>query len=76
MNYPSKDSVRRICVLASALFILPALVHAQTLTTAKPKPVPVVPETNPALVLIPFMGAVVLLFSRRLFRIHTATDKS
>jgi hypothetical protein len=79
MSYLLKSGVR-ICTLASALLVLPVLVHAQTSTAYSPtvsgRPVPRAPEGNPALVLVPFLGATLLLFSRRLFRDRTARDKS
>jgi hypothetical protein len=59
----------QLCALVSAVIVnLPILAHAQV-TSAVPitaRPVPVIPEPNPALVLIPFFVAVLLFSSRHL----------
>jgi hypothetical protein len=66
---------RKVCALVAAAVIFPLLAHAQVTTATRPKPVPVVPEANAGWALIPFMGAVLLFSSRRLFGGRANKDK-
>jgi hypothetical protein len=50
---------------ATVIANLPLLAQAQV--TSAVRPVPHLPEANPGLVLIPFIAAVLLFSSRRLF---------
>ena len=71
---------RKVCALAAATLILPALTYAGhdnkdndggkngRGNDRDEKQIPVVPEANAAWVLIPFVGAVLLFSSRHLFR--------
>jgi hypothetical protein len=66
-----QNHARKLCALGAAVLILPVLAHAQTTAAVPPKalpPIRAVPEANPGLELMPFVGAVLLLSSRHLFR--------
>jgi hypothetical protein len=64
----------KVCALVAATLVIPVLAHAQATAVrpSAPRPVPVVPEANPGLVLIPFMGAVLLFSARHIFRAKAA----
>jgi hypothetical protein len=84
-EFPARSTVpdhfRKVCALAAATLILPALMYAGQ-DNGKgndgenngrgndkgERQIPVVPEANAAWVLIPFLGAVLLFSSRHLFR--------
>ena len=79
MNHRIHNRIRKVCALVAASLILPALAYAGT-DNGKGNngqnngnqnghdKVPVVPETNAALVLVPFFGAVLLFSARQFFR--------
>ena len=76
-HFRPPNHVRKTCALIAAALILPVLAHAQSAASIRPgpvpvKPVPAVPEANPGLVLIPFVGAVLLFSARHLFRAKAA----
>jgi len=68
----------RACALAAAMLILPALAYAgtdngkgnggQNNGNQYGRNIPVVPEANTGIVLIPFFGAILLFSAYRLFR--------
>jgi hypothetical protein len=84
--------LRRICALVAVSLILPALAYAGTDNgkgndgqnngnqhgkTDKGDPsVSSVPEANPAIVLIPFVGAVLLVSSLQLLRLRAQKSGS
>jgi hypothetical protein len=75
------DHFRKVCALAAATLILPALTYAGhdngkgndgenngRGNDKGERQIPVVPEANAAWVLVPFLGAVLLYSSRHLLR--------
>jgi hypothetical protein len=75
------QTLRNVCALVSVTLILPALAYAGT-DNGKGNnghqnghKIPVVPEANPALVLVPFFGAV-LLFALRNFAKRANKDNA
>ena len=85
-NTPRSHNLRKACALVAATLILPALAHAgtdngkgsdgQNNGKQNGQNVPVVPEANPAWVLVPFFGAVLLFSSRYLFRARASKDNA
>lgn len=83
MYSPLPNSIGKACALAAATLLLPLLAYAGT-DNGKGNngqnnghqygkgnsSIPVVPEANAGWVLLPFVGAVLLLSSRRLFRVR------
>jgi hypothetical protein len=59
----------KVCALATTNLILPVLAHAQQQGQGPggQQPIPVMPEMNPAWVLVPFLAAVLVFSSRHLF---------
>jgi hypothetical protein len=82
MNSPHlQKNVRKLCALAAATLILPALAYAGhdngkgndgqnngRGNDHRDPPVCTVPEANTGIVLIPFFGAILLFSAYRLFR--------
>ena len=77
----------KVCALASAILILPVLAYAghdqdkrggnddnKGKGSDREKRIPVVPEANPAWVLVPFFGAVLLFSSRRFLSANLAKN--
>lgn len=77
MNPRLNKRICKVCALVAATLILPALAFAgtdngkgnngQNNGQQNGHKIPVVPEANPAWVLVPFFGAVLLFASRNLF---------
>jgi hypothetical protein len=74
-----QKNVRKVCALVAATLILPALAYAGTDNgngndgqnngnQYGRDNVPMVPEANTGIVLIPFFGAILLFSAYRLFR--------
>jgi hypothetical protein len=87
-----RNHIRKICALVAASLILPALAYAGTdngkgndgqnngnqygKTKNGDPGVSSVPEANPAIVLIPFVGAVLLFSSLQLLRLRAQKSGS
>ena len=74
-EFPTTNYVRKICALLAAILILPALAPAQNgqgQNQNGQRHVTVFPEANAGIVLIPFVGAVLVLSSLQLLRAKRA----
>jgi hypothetical protein len=71
-SFRPPNQVSKIGALMAANLILPVLAHAQATAASAANapllPIRAVPEAKPGLALIPFVGAVLLLSVRHLFR--------
>jgi hypothetical protein len=82
MSFRLQNHVRKICALLAAILILPALAPAQNgqgqnqngqgQNQNGQRHVTVFPEANAGIVLIPFVGAVLVLSSLQLLRAKRA----
>jgi hypothetical protein len=73
MHFRRQNRIGKACALIAATLILPVLAYAQTNPNGTKQngikqDVPIVPEVNPALVLVPLLGCVMLYSWRRLSR--------
>ena len=77
-SFHSHDHLSKVCALVAATLILPVLAFAgtdngngnngQNNGNQYGRNIPVVPEANTGIVLIPFFGAILLFSAYRLFR--------